>query len=166
MAVAAAALAASGAVWAQDTVMALRERIVELQNKGRLGVRGLVMCRSVSAYGQYAPNEGRTAPAGSTVLFYYEPENVFTQRERDTYRIWYSQDIVLLKKDGTELVRSQDVVVYTHLGKSAVLDLYATNELDLGSLSPGEYRFRVVLHDKLRGADATAEIAFTVTPKA
>lgn len=150
---------------AQDTVGGLRERILELQNKGKLGIRGLVMCRSVTTYGQYVVNEARTAPAGSTVHFYYEPENVFTQRDRTTYRIWYTQDIVLLKKDGTELFRSNGILAFTHLGFSSVLDLYATNELDLGELAQGEYRFRIVLHDKLRGAEASAEISFTITAK-
>ena len=150
---------------AQDTVATLRERIVDLQNKGKLGIRGLIMCRSVATYGQYIVNETRTAPAGSTVHFYYEPENVTTQRDRNAYRIWYTQDIVLLKKDGTELFRSNEVLAFTHLGYSPVLDLYATNELDLGELAPGEYRYRVVLHDKLRGTDATSELAFTITAK-
>ena len=153
------------AAWAQDTVASLRERIVDLQNKSTLGVRSLVMCRSVATYGQYVRNDARKAAAGSTVWFYYEPENVFTQKDRDTYRIWYTQDIVVLGKDGKELLRSSEVLSFTHLGYSPVLDLYATNELDLGELAPGEYRYRVILHDKLRGTDATAELAFTITAK-
>ena len=59
----------------------------------------------------------------------------------------------------------KEVLAFTHLGYSPVLDLYATNELDLGELAPGEYRYRVVLHDKLRGTDATSELAFTITAK-
>lgn len=158
-------LGCAAAAGAQETVASLRQRIVELQNKGTLGVRSLVMCRSVATYGQYVRNEGRQAAAGATVWFYYEPENIYTQRDKDTYRVWYTQDIVVLGKDGKELLRSNDVVSFTHFGYSPVLDLYATNELDLGELAPGEYRYRVILHDKLRGADATAELAFTVTAK-
>lgn len=157
------ALVVAAPAGAQETVASLREKIVELQNRGKLGVRGLVMCRSVATYGQYVPVGTRTAPAGSTVYFYYEPENVYTQRERDTYRIWYTQDIVLLDTRGTEIFRSDDALSFTHLGFSAVLDLFATNELDLGDLPPGEYRYRVVLHDRLRGEDATAEVSFTVS---
>jgi hypothetical protein len=155
----------AGAAAPEETVASLRERIVDLQNRGTLAVRGLTMCRSVTTYGQYVRNETRKAPAGSTIYFYYEPENVFTQRERDTYRIWYTQDIVLIGKDGKELLRSNGVLGFTHLGFATVLDLYATNELDLGELAPGEYRYRVILHDKLRGADATADLAFTITAK-
>jgi hypothetical protein len=160
-----AALLLGCAAWAQDTVASLRERIVDLQNKGTLGVRSLAMCRSVATYGQYVRNDARRAAAGSTIWFYYEPENVYTQKDRDTYRIWYTQDIVVLGKDGKELLRSNEVLSFTHLGYSPVLDLYATNELDLGELAPGEYRYRVILHDKLRGTDATAELAFTIAAK-
>jgi hypothetical protein len=148
---------------AEDTVASLRERIVELQNAGKLGVRGLVMCRSVATYGQYVPVAARSVPKGSTIYFYYEPENVYTQREREAYRIWYTQDIVLLGKSGAEVFRSEEALSFTHLGLAPVLDLFATNELDLGDLAPGEYRYRVVLRDRLRGAEATAELAFTVT---
>lgn len=159
------ALSVAVASGAQETVTALKERIIDLQNKGKLGVRGLVMCSSVATYGQFVRNEARRAPVSSTIHFYYEPENVYTQRERESYRIWYTQDIVLFGKDGKELFRADDVLGFTHLGFSPVLDLYATNALDLGELAPGEYRYRVVLHDKLRGAEASAEVAFTITAK-
>lgn len=149
---------------AEETVESLKERILELQNSGKLGLRNLTLCRTIATYGQYARNDTRSVARGEVIWFYYEPENMSTQKERDVYRIWYTQDIILLTKEGKEILRSDEVLTFNHVGFTPVLDLYATNELDLGELPAGEYRYRVVLHDKIRGAQATAEVAFTITP--
>lgn len=156
------AAAIAGPVGAQETVEGLKNRIIELQNAGKLGVRNLTLCRTIATYGQYARNDTGKVGRREVIWFYYEPENMSTQKERDVYRIWYTQDIVLLGKDGKEILRSDEVLTFNHVGFTPVLDLYATNELDLGELPAGEYRYRVVLHDKLRGAQASAEITFTI----
>ena len=77
---------------AEETVAALKERIIDIQNKGKLGFRNFNRCDNIITYGSYVPAEGNKVPAGSKLLFYYEPENVFTNRVGGSYQIWYTQD--------------------------------------------------------------------------
>src|SRR5271157_2305185 len=61
---------------APDEAQALKQKIIELQNKGKLGFRKIVLCRSAEGFGVYAPLD--LGQPVSKLVFYCEPSNVST----------------------------------------------------------------------------------------
>jgi len=138
----------------QETVLRLKERIIELQNRGDLGFREFHPCASVSGYGSFVPLEAPQVVAGGQLLIYFEPVNVFTNRGQGQYELWYTQDIVVLAEDGKVLYEEPEALDFRHVSRSPVFGLYTTNTLSLADLGPGDYVYKAVLHDKLKGASS------------
>ena len=149
---------------AEETVVELKERIIDIQNKGELGFRNFTRCENIITYGSYVQATDNKVKAGTKLLFYYEPENVFTNRRGKTFQIWYTQDLIVKDADGEELLNSPDLLNFNYQTITPVLDLYATNSLDLGNLPPGKYEFIAVIHDKLKKISATMSYVFEIVP--
>jgi len=149
---------------AEETVEKLKEQIIDIQNKGKLGFRNFTRCDNIITYGSYVPATDNKVEAGSKLLFYYEPENVFTNRRDETFQIWYPQDLIVKDAEGEELLNSPELLNFNYQTVAPVLDLYATNSLDLGDLPPGKYEFIAVLHDKLKKTSKTISYVFEIVP--
>jgi hypothetical protein len=158
------ALIALPAAWGEDTVSSLKERILDLQNKGALGFRNFALCSNIITYGQYVPYPDNKVKAGTKIYFYFEPENVFTNRLKGTYQMWFTQDMVVRTAKGEKLLDSPEAMNFNLQSLAPVLDLWANNSLNLGDLPPGQYEFVAVMHDKLKKADATQVFPFEVVP--
>jgi hypothetical protein len=146
----------------QDAILALKNRIIDLQNQGQLGFKDFALCSKVMGYGSYVPLDQPVVPAGAELLVYYEPVNVFTNRVKGQYEFWYTQDILLLAENGEVLYDQEELLSFRYPSRSPVFDLYATNSLNLGNLPPGNYTFKAVLHDKLKDAEAQFSQAFQI----
>ena len=151
-----------GTAMAQDTVLQLKEKIIDLQNQGELGFRNFTLCNNILGYGQYVEAPTNQVKAGTEIYFYYEPVNLFTNRRVGTYHIWYTQDMIVLAADGTMIYNGEEMLNFNYQTTSPVLDVYATNSLDLGDLPAGRYQFKVVVHDKLRNKDAAISMDFEI----
>jgi len=149
---------------AAETVEVSKEKIIDIQNKGELGFRNFTRCDNIITYGSYVPAADNKVKAGSKLLFYYEPENVFTNRRDETFQVWYTQDLIVKDAEGEELLNSPELLNFNYQTVAPVLDLYATNSLDLGDLPPGKYEFIAVLHDKLKKASKTISYVFEIVP--
>ncbi|MFH1941307.1 MAG: hypothetical protein ABIL68_04325 [bacterium] len=147
---------------AQETIAQLKDRIIDIQNTGELGFRNFTLCTNIIGYGQYVPAESNKVKAGSEVYFYYEPVNLYTNRRSNTYQIWFTQDMILQTQDGKEIYRGSEALNFNSLTTSPVLDVYATNSLNLGDLPPGKYRFLAAMHDKLKKVDASHSFDFEI----
>ena len=98
-----------------------------------------------------------------SLLVYYEPANVFTNRREGLYEIWYSQDMVLLDGKGEVIQEWPDILEFHYVTRRPVLDLFAKNSLDLGGhLSPGTYGFRAVLKDRLGDKKISRIVSFEI----
>jgi hypothetical protein len=148
----------------QDAILELKEKIIDIQNQGKLGLNHFTICANIIGYGQYVALPENKVKAGSKLLIYYEPVNLFTNRKEGTYHIWYTQDIVLLAQDGKVLYNAPQILNFNYLSVAPVLDFYATNSLNLGDLPPGNYQYQAVLHDKLKKADVTHTLTFAIVP--
>ena len=149
---------------AENTVEELKEKIIDIQNKGKLGFRNFTRCDNIITYGSYVAAPDNRVKAGTKLLFYYEPENVFTNRRNKTFQIWYTQDLIVKTADGEELLNSPDLLNFNYQTIAPVLDLYATNSLDLGDLPPGKYEFIAIINDKLKKTSATMSYVFEIIP--
>lgn len=155
-------LAAAG-VSAQDQVLALKNQIIDIQNKGRLGFSEFVLCSKVMGFGSFVPLEKPVLKRGSELLVYYQPLNVFTNRVKGQYEIWYTQDIAILSPSGEKLFEQKGFLEFHYFSRTPVFDLFATNTLDLGDVPAGSYVYQVVLQDRLKDASAEYKVPFEVS---
>jgi hypothetical protein len=145
-----------------NPILKLKEKIIEIQNKGELGFRNFTACSNIISYGSYVPLPSSEIKSGSEFFVYYEPENVFTNKVQGLYEIWYGQDMIVLDGEGNILLNKENALDFHYKTKSPVLDLYAKNTLSLGNLPPGDYVFRAVIHDKLKKTRAQKDYKFKV----
>lgn len=146
----------------QETVEALKDRIIDIQNEGTLGFKNFILCRNVGGFGEYVPYPDNKVKAGSEIYFYYEPVNVFTNRAQGNYQIWFTQDIIIQTLDGQAILNLPEKLKFRFQAHSPVMDLYAQNSVTLGQLPPGKYKFVAVLHDKLKKANARKAFIFEI----
>ena len=52
---------------AEDPILALKEKIIDLQNEGALGFKSFTLCTNVIGYGQYVPYPDNKVKAGSEI---------------------------------------------------------------------------------------------------
>ncbi|MBN2143936.1 MAG: hypothetical protein JW774_04855 [Candidatus Aureabacteria bacterium] len=150
--------------YSEETVAQLKEKIIDIQNAGELGFRNFTLCTNIIGYGQYVAAPDNKVKAGSEIYFYYEPVNLFTNRLNQSYQIWYTQDMIILSQDGKELYRASDALNFNYQSLAPVMDIYASNTLNLKEVPPGIYQFQAVIHDKLKKRDATYSFVFEVVP--
>ena len=145
-----------------ETVTELKERIIDIQNKGELGYHNFSLCSKIIGFGQYVPLPSDQVKVGSELLVYYEPQNLYTNRNKGIYHMWFTQDMILLDSSGETLYEGLELLTFNYQTSSPVMDVYATNSLNLGSLPPGKYVFKTIMHDQLRDQNATLEHEFEI----
>lgn len=157
-------LMVTGVFGAEDEVLKLKNRIIEIQNKGQLGFQGLTFCSKILGFGSYVPLKEPIIDKDGKLLVYYEPRNVYTNKRDDLYEIWYTQDLALLNEKGEVLQEWNGFLDFHYMSKKPVLDMFAQNSLNLqgSGLPPGKYKVGLTLNDKLRGASVTHVAEFQV----
>lgn len=146
-----------------DEILKLKEKIIDLQNKGDLGFRNFTFCSKILGFASYVPLAKPVIAKTGELLVYYEPANVFTSKKEGLYEIWYSQDMALLKANGETIQEWKDILNFHYTTKSPVMDLFAENTLTLGGqIPPGKYKFKAVLKDHLSGKTATRVADFEI----
>lgn len=145
-----------------ETVTELKERIIDIQNEGELGYHNFVLCSKIIGFGQYVPLAKDQVKVGSELLAYYEPKNLYTNRVKGTYQMWFTQDMILLDSEGEMLYEGLELLNFNYQTRSPVMDVYATNSLNLGDLPPGKYVFKIVMHDQLKDQNATLTHEFEI----
>jgi hypothetical protein len=147
----------------ESEILKLKEKIVEIQNKGDLGFRNFAFCSSIVGFGSYVPLPSPVLDKQAELLIYYEPVNIFTSKKEGLYEIWYTQDMVLLDEQGKVLQEWPNALDFHYTTRTPVLDLFAQNSLNLGGQVPvGKYQFKAVLKDKLSGRTAVKVMNFEV----
>ena len=155
-------LVAAGAS-AQDQILALKNQIIDLQNKGKLAFLEAALCSKVMGFGSYVPLEKPVVKKGGELLVYYQPQNVFTNRVKGQYEIWYTQDIAILSPTGEKLFEKKGFLEFHYFSRTPVFDLFATNTLDIAEVPAGSYVYLAVLHDQLKDASAEYKVPFEVS---
>ena len=120
----------------EDEILKLKEKIIELQNKGNLGYANFTMCSKIIGFASYVPLSEPVLDKNGTLLIYYEPVNVYTNRKDGLYEIWYTQDMTLLKENGEVLSHWNDILTFHYTTQKPVMDLFAQNSIELKGLLP------------------------------
>lgn len=157
----------TGNVFAEQTneelILKLKEDIIRIQNQGKLGFRNFTLCSKIITMGHYvALPEPKVKVGTEELLIYIEPANVFTSTQEGRYEIWITQDIFLVDEEGELLLEKTDAISAHFNTATPILDLYLPNTLYMSTLPVGEYTYKAVLHDVLRGTTATKTIDFEV----
>jgi len=150
--------------FAQDSeILKLKEKIIEIQNKGDLGFRNFAFCSTIVGFGSYVPLSSPGLDKSGELLVYYEPINVFTSKKEGLYEIWYTQDMVLLDEKEAVLQEWPNALDFHYTTRTPVMDLWAQNNITLGGQVPtGKYKFKAVLKDKLSGRTAVKIMDFEI----
>lgn len=158
-----AILVASVSMAQESDILKLKEKIVEIQNKGELGFRNFAFCSTIVGFGSYVPFSSPVLDKSGELLVYYEPVNVFTSKKEGLYEIWYTQDMVLLDEKEQVLQEWPNALDFHYTTRTPVMDLWAQNNITLGGQIPaGKYKFKAVLKDKLSGRTAVKIMAFEI----
>jgi hypothetical protein len=137
--------------------------VIELQNKGELGFRNFTFCSKIMGFASYVPLENSVIDKNAELLAYYEPINIFTNKNQGMYEIWFTQDMIVLDAKGGVIQEWKDIMVFHQSTRLPALDVYAQNNITLGGqLPPGKYIFKSVLKDKLSDKTATKTVEFQV----
>lgn len=137
-------------------VLELKRAIIELQNRGKLGFRKVVLCSKVESYGVYSPlPKGKLA---RTMVLYCEPANVSTMVTSDRYIVDCTVDFIVLNAAGKAIAGKKGYAKLHRIARSPVLDLFFGLKFKIDKkvetlLKPG-FTLRVLLHDNIKNQSA------------
>lgn len=145
-----------------DEVWMLKKKIVELQNKGKLGFRKLVPCSSVEGYGVYSPMEsGAISP---NFVLYVEPLNYSTMVTQDRYIVDCTVDLILADSNGKVLGGKKGFRRINQISRSPILDLFYKIQIAVNKPLKQGFIIRTVLHDKIKNQSVGASFKVNVRP--
>ena len=144
------------------TVLQLKEQIIELQNKGTLGIKNFLPCSQISTLGSYTPLSEAKFKQNETLYVYFEPVNFFTSEKNGIYEIWLTEDILILNDKGETLMEKPGIMENHYTSASPILDIYFNNHVEFDNVPVGKYIFKVILYDKLKNASVSESLPFEV----
>lgn len=130
----------------------LRQRIIDLQNKGKLGFRKVIACSSVDGYGLYSPVE--PDKPFSRIIFYVEPSNVNTLVSGDRYIIDCSVDVFVTDARGKGVAGKEGAYKINKVSRSPVLDLYFKLDINFSKPVTRDIVVKIVVRDNLKNETA------------
>jgi hypothetical protein len=129
-------------------IQKLKEQIIDLQNKGKLGFRKVVLCNSVEGYGLYSPFE--PGQPITRILLYFEPSNVSTLVSGDRFIVDLAVDVFLLDASGKLIAGKQNMLKINKISRSPILDLFYKLEMKVKKPLKREILMKTVLHDRIK----------------
>ncbi|WP_421902239.1 hypothetical protein [Maridesulfovibrio sp.] len=145
-----------------EAILKLKNEIIEKQNKGKLGVQAFSLCSKVLNYSSYYPLSENKVRRGTNLLLYYEPINWFTSAQMGRYEFFLTQDVTLESAAGEVLFDRKGLLSMHYNTGKPILDIYMTNDFNLGSLPAGRYHYIIVLHDMISGQEFKQGIDFEI----
>ncbi|MFH0960313.1 MAG: hypothetical protein V1897_16595 [Pseudomonadota bacterium] len=138
----------------KDEILALKEKILEVQNNSELGFTKVVACKSVEGFGIYSPLEPNSPDP--KVIFYVEPANYGVLISEGRFIIDCTVDLFVLDASGKLLARNENVRKINKISRSPVLDLYFTVELNIAkTVKQKSFVVKIVLNDRIKNKNAS-----------
>lgn len=130
----------------------LKNRIIELQNKGKLGFRKLVACSSVESFGVYSPL--KQGDRITSLVLYMEPANYGTLVTKDRYIIDCAVDVAIFNESGKVVAGKKGVLKIKRVTRSPVLDLFYKIRINLKKPLKHGMTIKTLLRDKIKNDSA------------
>ena len=143
-----------------DSILELKNRIIQIQNQGKLSFANVTLCSQIFGFASYVPLLNNVIDAKGSLVLYYEPNNIFTNVKNGLYEIWYTQDLALYK-DGQMIQEWKDFLQFKHTANKPAMDLFARNSVDFeGRLPVGSYSLKLLIKDRISGKSAETSVEF------
>ncbi|MEW6530545.1 MAG: hypothetical protein AB1473_06900 [Thermodesulfobacteriota bacterium] len=146
-----------------DEVEQLKQKILDMQNKGKLGFRKVVPCSSVEGYGVYAPL--KPGEPVTRVIFYFEPQNVSTLISGDRYVIDLAVDLFIMDATGKVLGGKENMLKLSRVSHSPVLDVFYKMDLKVKEPLKQDLMVKTVLRDNIKNETVSATYRLNVGSK-
>jgi len=143
-----------------DDIQSFKERIIESQNKGRLGFRKVVLCSSVEGFGIYSPLQ--PGQAASRILLYFEPSNFSTLVSEGRYIVDLAVDLSIFDAAGKLIGGKENVLKINRVSRSPVIDLYYKMDINLKKPLKQHIVVRTTLHDRIKNQSVSASYKVNV----
>jgi len=143
-----------------DDIQAFKERIIESQNKGRLGFRKVVLCSSVEGFGIYSPPQ--PGQAASRILLYFEPSNFSTLVSEGRYIVDLAVDLSIFDAAGKLIGGKEGVLKINRVSRSPVIDLYYKMDINLKKPLKQHIVVTTTLHDRIKNQSVSASYKVNV----
>jgi len=145
-----------------EEILKLKHKIIEIQNKGELGIRNFTLCSKIVNLGCYVPLPEPKIKQGEPILVYYEPTNIYTKTSEGRYEFWFTQDAIILDEN-KNILWEQDKALSMHFNTEVpILDMYVNNHFHLTGAPPGKYIFKAILHDLFRDKSVSKTVNFEI----
>jgi len=145
-----------------EEILKLKHKIVEIQNKGELGIRNFTLCSKIVNLGCYVPLPEPKIKQEEPILLYYEPTNIYTKTTGGRYEFWFTQDVIILDENEEILWEQENALSMHYNTETPILDMYVNNNFNLTGAPPGKYIFKVVLHDLFRDESVSEAVHFEI----
>ncbi len=143
-------------------IQKLKEKIIDLQNKSKLGFRKVVLCNSIEGFGLYSPFEPRQPL--NRVLLYFEPSNVSTLVSEGRFIVDLAVDVFLLDGSGKVIGGKQNMLKINRISRSPILDLYYKLEMGVKVPLKREILMKTVLHDRIKNQSTSITYKVNMEP--
>jgi|GEM_PF-1285077 len=144
-------------------IQKLKEQIIDLQNKSKLGFRKVVLCNSVEGFGLYSPFE--LGQPLASVLLYFEPSNVSTLISEGRFIVDLAVDVFLLDGSGKVIGGKQNMLKINKISRSPILDLYYKLEMKMKKPLKRDFLMKTVLHDRIKNQSTSMTYKINMEPK-
>ncbi|WP_319760289.1 hypothetical protein [Maridesulfovibrio sp.] len=145
-----------------EEILSLKNEIIQKQNESKLGLQEFTLCSKILNYASFYPLADNKIKRGTNLLLYYEPINWFTSTQQGRYEFYLTQDVMLETAAGEILFEREGLLSMHYNTGKPVLDIYMTNDFNLGQLPEGKYRYIIELHDMISGQKLKKEIVFEI----
>ena len=127
-----------------------------------LATRVAVLADDIRGYASFSAHDGTAYPPGSSLRVYLEPVGVDYVRDGAGVAASLAIDVEIRTPGGIILASASDFGRLDWKARHALGELYASVEVPLPDLKPGDYQLVVTLRQAVSGEAATVALPFSV----
>jgi len=150
-----------------EAVVELEEALALVRNQADLELVNLFLCEEYpQIFGIYNPRENISYNASDTIFIYGEPRNLtYKEIQKGLYQLHFKAEIYLLDSNNKLLLGEMNFLDFPLTSRAKNSEIFISSDIPVSllSLTPGNYKFRLVIKDVLSQKSAEAMIEFTVT---
>jgi len=150
-----------------EAVGELEEALALIRNKANLELVNLFFCEELPRmFGIYNPRENTIFGPEDTLFFHGEPKNcTYKEIQEGLYQMHFKVEIYLLDSDNKVLSGEMNYLDFPLTSHARNSEIYIFDEIPVKQLdlSPGNYKFRLILKDVLSQKTTEVTVDFTVT---
>ncbi len=150
-----------------EAVKELEEALAIVRNKADLELVNLFLCEEYpQMFGIYNPIENTSYNSSDTIFIYGEPRNLtYKEIQKGLYQLHFKAEIYLLDSNNNVLLGEMNFLDFPLTSRVKNSEIFISSDIPVSvlSLTPGDYKFRLVIKDVLSQKSTEAIVEFTFT---